>query len=427
VYPSLTFLLIAFHCYLAQRIKLSYLAILGTLLSYETAFPVFLAAPLMQTKSGSSLSRELIRHAAVLGVMFVCVAVLHIASGDIRVAKVGFLATLQMSLLQTILGPVTSMALFVYRPLTTLGFVQHQPAVFLPLGIVGVAWGLSRVSLGLAPVEAAASSTETRGFFRHLGHLALLGWITLILAYPLALTVPATAINGRSSRVHIAAAIGGSILCACASMAILFAASHFRKEKVAGLGLVLFFGLLTGFGLNVQDDYRLSWQLQRAFWTDLVRLCPDMDDETVILIEPTGLKYPRHMDAFNWATSFGLQQIHPFFPNYEYFDRLRRKPQVHILRPGWQEKIASDGQNFKLDASTTLSLEIIHGSVKSSTVIFLEPRDGKLTRRTEPLTIDGQGFPLKQVASSRDRPLQKGHLYPYLIRSSNEEPVRYFK
>jgi hypothetical protein len=100
---------------------------------------------------------------------------------------------------------------------------------------------------------------------------------------------------------------------------------------------------------------------------------------------------------------------------------------VHILRPGWQEKIASDGQNFKLDASTTLSLEIIHGSVKSSTVIFLEPRDGKLTRRTEPLTIDGQGFPLKQVASSRDRPLQKGHLYPYLIRSSNEEPVRYFK
>jgi hypothetical protein len=427
VYPSLTFLLIAFHCYLSAGIKLSYLVILGTLLSYETAFPVFLAAPLLKGKWGSSLIRELIRHGSILGAMFVGVAVLHMTSGDIRLAKLGVLATLQMSFLQMILGPVTSMAMFVYRPFTTLRSMTHEPAVFLPLCVAGLAWGLLRVNLGpVSTVKDTAPTGRTTNCFRHLSELASLGLVMLILAYPLVLTLPATSIDGRGSRVHIAAAVGASVLCSCACLAILSVAGRFGKKKLATVGLTFYFGLLVGFGLTVQEDYRLSWQYQRAFWTDLVRLCPDIDNETVILVEPTGLLNTR-MDAFNWATSFGLQQIYQFFPNYEYFDRLRRKPQVHILLPGWQEKIVSNGQSFELNDLTTLSLSIIYGSVKSSNVIFLEAHDGRLTRRTEPLIIDGQEFPLKQVASSRDQPLKKGHLYPYLIRSSNEQPVRYLK
>ncbi len=427
VYPSLTFLLIAFHCYLSERKKLSYLIILGTLLSYETVFPVFLAAPLLIRTWDSKLIRELLCHALVLGAMFVCVAVLHIVSGDMRLTNRDFLPIFKMALFQMISGPITSMAMFFYRPFTTLRSMKDEPAVFVPLCVAALAWALLGVNLGpVSTIKDTAPTGRTTNCFRHLSELALLGLVMLILAYPLVLTLPATSIDGRGSRVHIAAAVGASVLCSCACLAILSVAGRFGKKKLATVGLTLYFGLLVGFGLTVQEDYRLSWQYQRAFWTDLVRLCPDIDNETVILVEPTGLLNTR-MDAFNWATSFGLQQIYQFFPNYEYFDRLRRKPQVHILLPGWQGKIVSNGQSFELNDLTTLSLSIIYGSVKSSNVIFLEAHDGRLTRRTEPLIIDGQEFPLKQVASSRDQPLKKGHLYPYLIRSSNEQPVRYLK
>jgi hypothetical protein len=248
----------------------------------------------------------------------------------------------------------------------------------------------------------------------------------LVLAYPLTLTVPATVIADRGTRVHLAAVVGASILCACACLAIHFIASRYRKENLAAVGLAVFFALLVGFGLTVQQDYKISWQYQRQFWTDLVHLCPDITNDTVILVEPTGLQNPKYMVAYNWSMSFVLQQIFQFRPNYQFFDDLKLKPLVYMLRPRWQEKIVSKGELFELNKFTVRSLPVIYDMVESSNVIFLETANGKLTRRTDPLIIGGKEFPLKKNIGS-EQPIDKGHLYTYLIKSPNEQRIHYLK
>jgi hypothetical protein len=48
-----------------------------------------------------------------------------------------------------------------------------------------------------------------------------------------------------------------------------------------------------------------------------------------------------------------------------------------------------------------------------------------LTRRTEPLIIDGKEFPLKEKTATGLPPFEKGPLYDYLIKSPDEEPINY--
>jgi hypothetical protein len=432
VYPSLMFLLIAFHCYLSGRTKLSYAVILGALLSYETVVPVFLAAPLLKRKWDRKLIREWIGHALVLAGMIVCVVIVRKTLGDTRIASLDPVSTIAMSTSHMIRGPLTSIKMFLYRPVKAVQSLNVEP-VLLCMYFAGLAWMLSRLNLKvsgdalrLMSVERKECHCEMHDVFRHLTRLATLGVVMLILAYPLTLTVPATAIDGRASRVHLAAVMGASVLCACVSLTILFIAGLYRKKHLATVGLAMFFALLAGFGLVVQQDYVRSWQYQRAFWTDLIQLCPDITDETLILVEPTGLKNPKHMDAFNWAISLGLQQIYQFKPNYVIFDDSKLQPQVRIMRPGWPDNIVSGARSLELNKVTTLGLGSI-GTVQSSNVILLETNSGRLTRRTDSLIIGGQEIPLKKNGTSENKPFKKGHLYHYLIRSSDEGPARYLK
>jgi hypothetical protein len=432
--PSLTFLLIAFHFYLSGRRKWSYLIILGSLLSYETAFPVFLAAPLLKKKWDSKLMQELIGHALVLGIMIVCIVIIRKVLGETRITDLNLLTMIRRSIYHVIEGPPTSMAMFLYRPLTTSASLNGEVVLLMSLCFAGLTWVLSRLNLNTAAnaprlmpsVEGKGFRLENPSFFWDLAKLALLGLVMLVLAYPLTLTVPATVIADRGTRVHLAAVVGASILCACACLAIHFIAGRYRKENLAAVGLAVFFALLVGFGLTVQQDYKISWQYQRQFWTDLVHLCPDITNDTVILVEPTGLQNPKYMVAHNWAMSFVLQQIFQFRPNYQFFDDLKLKPLVYMLLPRWQEKIVSKGELFELNKFTVRSLPVIYDMVESSNVIFLETANGKLTRRTDPLIIGGQEFPLKKNIGS-EQPIDKGHLYTYLIKSPNEQRIHYLK
>jgi hypothetical protein len=94
--------------------------------------------------------------------------------------------------------------------------------------------------------------------------------------------------------------------------------------------------------------------------------------------------------------------------------------------PGWENKIVSDGDLFELNSSSVMGAQSdVELKVESSNAIFLEIKNGKLTRKTDPLIIDGQVLPLKKESDSELPPLKKGSLYDYLIISSDEEPINY--
>ena len=77
IQPSLTFFLIASHCYLSGKKKLSYLFILATLFCYELFFPIFLAVPLLNKKWDSKMVRELFKHALVMAALFFLVVMIR--------------------------------------------------------------------------------------------------------------------------------------------------------------------------------------------------------------------------------------------------------------------------------------------------------------------------------------------------------------
>jgi hypothetical protein len=50
-----------------------------------------------------------------------------------------------------------------------------------------------------------------------------------------------------------------------------------------------------------------------------------------------------------------------------------------------------------------------------------------LTRRTDPLIIDGKEFPLKEKTATALPLLENAPIYDYLIKTPDEEPINYIQ
>ena len=196
------------------------------------------------------------------------VALIRKSIGEEYVSSLDLQTALTRPFEQMAIGPVTSLAMFFLRPWGFLrnGFVEH-PQFFIPI--------LAGLMVTLALLCSRWRTPGTQAFpIRRLGRLALAGLAMLTLAYPLSFTVSASVTSGRDTRIHLAAALGGAILwgCACALVLSRVRGSWMRYPAVTALAL-LFTGMFA-FGFNVQRDYRLAWEYQRGFWTDLTHLCP---------------------------------------------------------------------------------------------------------------------------------------------------------
>jgi hypothetical protein len=449
IQPALMLLLIAIHCYLSDRKKLSYLFILGSLLCYETFFPLFLAAPLFKYKWNSKLTGKLIKHGLILAGMFACVALLRKLTGEGRVANLELLDAIKTSILHTYIGPIASLKTFLTRPLTTLkalaGKEHLELWLFLSLCFAGLVWVLSRLKLSLprdvlrlkTAFDSKVLRLETAELFDPLAKLASIGIIMWVLAYPLTLTRSPSVVNGQTSRLHLAGSVGASILVGCICSIVFLLAAAYGRKRLATVGLAAFFALLVGFGLIGQQDYMLAWQYQRQYWTDAISLIPDLDEETVIFVDREGFRNLKYITG-GVRPNETLTLIYRFPDNWEkkqLLELIGAKPtwwNAYIMNPNWQENIVAKGNSFQLNSSIAEGGWFGTGKpkqrsveVESSKVILLEIKDGRLTRRTEPLIIDGKEFPLKGKTATGLPPFEKGPLYDYLIKSPDEERINY--
>ncbi|PSB59214.1 hypothetical protein [Chamaesiphon polymorphus] len=441
IQPSLTFLLIALHCYTSGRIKLAYPIVFLSLIAYEPVFTVFFAAPLFNKKWDSKLPKELVRHALILTSIIILTLIVRKIVGEGQVSQFG-LQSIVLLVLNPIVGSITSLAMLVYRPLETLFKFNTELWPFCLLAFIGCAGLFAYLKVeSLHKVFSLHALVRSKRFlkipeaFEPYGKPIITGLVALMLAYPLAMTSYGFAISGRTTRVHVAAIIGTSILSACICSAILVTASKYDRKRLAVWGLAGFFALLVGFGLRVQQDYQLMWQHQRGFWSDVVRLCPDLTEGTTIFVEPSGLRDtrqpmpfrpsrgvsdPKQIKGLEWELPQVLDNIYQFPTSWQL------KPKAYRLQSDWQEKILSDRNLFRVSAAIpVISDDEINRELESTKVIFLETKSGKLTRRTEPLTIGDRQFELKQQTRSGLQPFDKKYLYNYLIQSPDERPIDY--
>ncbi len=456
VQPSLTILLIAIQCYIAQKKYIAYGTIFLCLMCYEPVFPVFLIAPFLQQRwSNNGAIKKILQHIFLMGMMVVVMVILRRIFGEGNITNPNPYAALLL-FTNPITGPITAMGMFLVRPITALMTLPKEYWGLLFPCFGGLAWLLHRYKLGeMSSISGGDGAQKVREFtqkywwfskipenFRDLiGYLSkpvAIGLAMLVLAYPFTLTTIGFSVSGRGTRVHAAAVFGASILFASIGSMIIHFGRKYGRQRLVVVGLAGYLTLLLGFGLTVQQDYKMSWQHQRAFWTEAIALIPDITNETVIFLEPTGLRDTRNL-LFLRKELTGIPEtrqiksldfLYLILPLiYKFPQEWQYPPRIYRLPKQWQTKILAP-DNLLQTASTEEDWSwIIEGaprrSVKSSNVIFLETSNGKLTRRTEPLVLGGKVFKLKEQSTTGLPPFAKKSIFNYLIRQPNEPPISY--
>jgi len=417
--PSITLILLSFHGYLSNRRLLAYILAFISPFYYETPFLVFLAAPLLKKGWNRSLLKEFLFHGLILAVMLGSVFFLRLRMGEGRVEGLTLHQMLSTSVRQMILGPLTALRTYLSRPLRPVLVINLQIAIAMGLSAIAIAWILWRAEPiipfrlrelweGLKPRRILPLPDEVR----MLGRLVVAGLVMLVMAYPLTFTIDATSTGGRNTRVHAAAVMGAALLIACAGMFLLMLLKAWGRRHVGTVALAVFFALLVGFGFVLQNDYVNAWQYQKQFWTELIPLIPDAGENTVVFIQPDGLRDVYQIQANTWNLPRILNQI------YAFPDSMTNVPYVVRLAPDWEKYILSEDGKFQINILSTVAPGDYFGEVDSRQVIFIETASGHLVRHTDVLTINGREYPLKSPSAPVLPSLPHDILYDLLIASN---------
>lgn len=448
VLPALTLVLLAFHLYLTGRkrpVLVSYLLVLISVFYYEKFLLLFCAAPLLKPEWNRRSWVEWLRHCGVLAAMLVGVALLRKLNSEGRVAELQ-LSSFYNPLLSLVAGPIVTINTFLKQPWH--GLLAIQPWDLPPLGffflimacaIYVVAARPSRLLtpqnwLDIPPAMDRAGSIRLRGLQPpHFLRLTLAGCLLLVLAYPLNFLDSPFITEGRISRVHVAAGVGGALLWTCLVFAVVGLVAGLlkiapRRSWIAVLGSV-YFTLLIAFGFTVQQDYWMAAQYQRAFWRQLVALCPDMTKDTVILVQPSVSRdfnfltpiepldtghFPRILGYFYQFPQEWLAQGKPWSITI----MKSRQPKTYLLQNKWRKtlKVQENGL-LKLNSKAVEPNRFAGLTVDSTNVILIDSRDNQLVRVDQPLVLNGKSFPLKQnTPPLKHPPFEKGVLHDAFLK-----------
>jgi hypothetical protein len=371
--------------------------------------------------------------------MILVVVILRLTTGEERIAGFGPLEG-ALFLANPLLGPLTSMAMFVYRPIETLMGLNASAIVPMSMTFIAIALVLLGIrvdgqeeKIKLVPQKSLHSTCIGEPFTTSI-RLSLVGVLMLILAYPLTLTTLGFAVSGRGTRAHMAAVVGSSILFACISSTVIRRAAARGRKRIATLALSAWLALMVGFGLKVQHDYTLARNFQRLFWTDVVRLCPDLADGTVIFVDPTGLPDNRQFlflrgqlegvpdtrqIKFLEPVHFALQNIYRFPSVWKY------PPIVYRMPMDWRELIQFDNSMPMIDEAVAREVRQSQQKVESTNAILLETSNGYLNRQSGPTLIAGHKVTLKTPSVLLSPVFSRGPLYKYLIGDIGAGPSEY--
>lgn len=296
ILPSLTLILLAFHLYLTPRrgaVLAAYALAFISIFWYEKFLLLFTVAPLLKPEWNRRSWREWLRHSVIVVAMLAGAVLMRKFQGESRVASLEA-TSFYNPLLSLVVGPLMTVNTFLKRPVQAIFSIQGWEWLPLSLFFLIIASAIYYTLImhpDNAPLNRAGILVDVlRGAKSrppHLNRLAIAGGLMLVLAYPLNFLDSPFIIEGRTSHIHVAAVVGGSLLWACLWSVVATLPVFAQRQKLLAALAGLYFTLLIAFGFTVQRDYVVAAQYQRSFWSQIVRLCPDMTKDTVILALPS--------------------------------------------------------------------------------------------------------------------------------------------
>jgi len=383
--PSLTFALLAALAYAARRLPLAYLLAAGALLSYENGYLALFGLPLFVRRWDRSTPRALlVNGVALLGVLAV-VVLARIARGEGRATEsVGGLASIVPVFLESlVLGPAYSLLTMVYRPLRAVPGWDVETIVLAAVAFVAfvaLLWAARRVVSATDRAEVVM--------------IGAAGLVMLVLGYALAFThFPPSAVVGRGTSVHLGATLGMSVLAASVAWLLLG-----LRPRVATFILAAYLALAVGYYVTIERDFMRSWQLQRAFWQQVVACCSDVQDGTVLLYELAATDEPTTFIFTNsWSDPLVLGETFAYPPGWA------NPPRLFSLTQ-WLDRVEPEGDHLRWwvpGASWDEHWEVLP---QGNVILLRRGPDGALTRVTGSVDVAGQVLQLKSPAAPTSWP-----------------------
>ncbi len=418
VQTALCLLLIALHLYLSEWKAGSYLAILMMLFTYETPFLVFAAAPLLKPHT----RRERWNHWIAMAVLLTIALLFRRLRGEGRVAHLTALQLLAGAS-NIVTGPLTCAAMYLYRPFEAMLKLRGWDCIITLIAFFAIRWFSGRITPKAGSRDATAASCNDSPT---VPDPVRTGVLMLLLAYPLTFTTAGISVAGRGTRVHIAAALGGSILVTGIYQRVLTHGGSQWGTALRRWGIACFFSLLIGFGLVVQRDYALSWQEQRGFWTDLVNLAPPLRDGDVIFVEPSGLHDTRQLLFLRKDLTgipgtrqirslddllTGLQALYQMPPTWN------RPPQVFRLPLTWRDHLFTIDDRLRLltiEAPSAFNTES-RAPVLPAEAVFVQTGGSHLSRAETLVNPLNQHTVKLNTAPGPVNNLPRSTFYAYVI------------
>jgi hypothetical protein len=375
--PSLTFALLSALAYTSDRKPLGYILSAGALLSYENGLLALFALPLFHRKCWDRrLVREQVRHAAILvGIVALAVLVRYFVGESRATSSLGGIGAILPPLLGSlVLGPARSIAGMFYGPLKAIPTWDLETMICVAVALAGFAALLGRIPNPAAP-------------WREPLKVVGAGAAMLVVAYALAFThFPPNALVGRGTSVHLGATLGMSVAAAGVAWLLLSI-----QPKLATAVLASYLALAVGYYVTIERDFVRSWQLQRAFWQQVVACCSDLQDGTVLLYTLTSAEEPTFIFTNSWADPLVLGETLGFPATWS------NPPRLFSLTE-WQNRVQADGD--QLDWWVPAASWDEHWEVlpQNNVILLTRAADGTLTRQTGSVDVEGHTLALKPEA-----------------------------
>ena len=265
---------------------LAYLMATACLLTYESFYFAFIAAPFLVPSFQKGLAKRIFVHFVLFFSIAGFMLFLRSAQGDTRTALItgGFSALLPRMIMACLIGPLTCVRSFFTAPFEGLANTTWTFCLLSALTCLAV-WSVFRARLNTQrePLQEAKTTMLDRQYIWVL----LGGLLALSFSYCLAFKpeyYPPTITNGRLSGVHVGAAFGWSI-----AIGALVSIPSVKLRRFRGIMWPLLFaylGLAVNYGLTIQArDYVASWQQQKNFWRELISLSSNFGDGDIILVD----------------------------------------------------------------------------------------------------------------------------------------------
>ncbi len=374
---SLLLVLLSLHAYLAGHAWVARGLAALTLVCYESVYLLSVVAPVLDPGWHRGQWRRAVKHAAwLLAILCVYVGV-RMRIGEGRVVGLDAATAAWLSLRNVVTGSANAIAMYVVRPVDVLRAMDGELALWCGVAAALIWWVLSRGAASSAP----------------LFPLVWRGWLLLPLAYPFTVILNGADTSGRGSRVHMAAAPGAAMLAGVACVWLL----RRRQGRWAVVTVAVALSLLTGFGHTVQHEYVTAWEEQKVLWSSVDRLCRDVTDGTVIILDPgPEPEPPRAIKAVGWSVGLALRKIFQFPAEWREAPLVERSANL----------LVKDGR---------IAVQVVHNglarALPAGNTIVLEYRDGRWSRRDRELEFGGVRLALKPRASQAGAPLGRGFLY----------------